>query len=408
MSAGDARRELSERMFLNDDVDDPLFRTPYKTMRIIGRGGMAEVREAVHLPLGKLVVVKLIHPELSSPDLVERLRVEAQTLAQLSHPNLVEVTDLGATPAGRPYMVLERLIGRSLADEVKKRTFLPVQEAVDVACDILDALGAAHEQGVVHRDVKLDNVFLHQPKLGPRVTKLIDFGVAKILAGNTSGVAPTRFPTEEGMLIGTPRFCSPEQARAGLVDHRADIYGVGVLLYTLLAGRRPFEQRGLIEMLHAHAVEPPEPLAKTAEQSVPADIESAVLRALEKRPENRFQSAAAFADALRASTKRKLADAKPASADLPLAKPLPRKTIRLAPTFRPVAPAGLTDNEPTAIVPMMSSPAARQPSDEEPTVIAPVLRDERRVFLTIATGTLVLATLALLFAGWCLGWLGQR
>ena len=281
---------------------DALRGTPYRMLRSIGRGGMGEVVEAEHRRLGKLLVVKLVHPELAHPYAAERLRVEAQILSRLSHPNLVEVSDLGITKEGRPYLVMERLTGRTLLDEVIARSYLPPDEAVQIAADVLSALEAAHAEGIVHRDIKSENVFLHEATdargIKRRVVKLLDFGVAKILASDQA-VEPTRFPTEEGSLLGTPRFCSPEQAHGrSTIDHRADLYAVGGMLFMMVTGRRPFEQSGMFELMHAHLSEPPPVPSSVAPQPLSAALDAAILRALAKKPEDRFPSATVMARAL--------------------------------------------------------------------------------------------------------------
>lgn len=284
--------ELSDR--------DPLDGTPYVSVGMLGRGGMGEVRLARHRLLGKEVVVKLLHEELIHPRLADRMRVEAQSLAKLKHPHIVDVLDLGTTPTGRPFLAMERLIGETLADRLRRAGALTPQEAGSHVLDILDALSAAHAIGVVHRDVKGENVFLHHER-EKTVVKLLDFGVAKILDGS-DGVAPPRFGTEEGTLIGTPRFCSPEQiAGAKDIDHRADLYSVGALLFLLLTGRRPFEHPTLIELMRAHAHERPPPPSTLARQPISPQLDGVVLCALEKRPRDRFSSAMEMATALRAA-----------------------------------------------------------------------------------------------------------
>lgn len=280
---------------------DALEGSPYRTKEVIGQGGMGVVVLAEHKALGKAVVVKLLHDELSHPHLTERMRVEAQALAKLSHPNIVEVTDFGTTPAGRPYVVMERLEGRTLADEVKARGHLPVAEAVSYVVDVLSALEIAHKAGIVHRDIKGENVFLHRPSSTRTIVKLLDFGVAKVLS-ETGPVEPSRFMTEEGTLMGTPRFCSPEQAMGDRnIDHRADIYGVGTMLFLLVTGRRPFEHRLISDLLQAHASGVPPVPSTLARQPISPAVDRAILRALEKKPADRFQSASEMVDGLQAA-----------------------------------------------------------------------------------------------------------
>ncbi|MDC0684601.1 serine/threonine-protein kinase [Sorangium atrum] len=274
--------------------------TPYRPVRRLGRGGMGEVIEAAHVGLDKPVVVKLLHRDLNrEPRLVERMRVEAQSLARLAHPNLVTVTDFGRTAEGRTFLVMERLYGRTMREELAARGALPATEALDLVTQTLAGLAAAHGAGIVHRDVKLENLFVCDADAqGRRVVKVLDFGIAKVVAprGDGRAPAPSLYQTEEGVLVGTPRYLSPEQACGLAVDARTDVYAAGVVLYTLVAGRDPFEHmRRVHELVRAHASEVPAPPSSHAPRLVPPELDRAIMRALEKRPELRFPDAAAFA-----------------------------------------------------------------------------------------------------------------
>ncbi|MDC3958115.1 protein kinase [Polyangium jinanense] len=260
---------------------------------------MGDVVEAEHVALGKRVVVKLLQERHANrPDYVDRMRIEAQALAKLTHPNLVQVTDFGQTAEGRTFLVMERLHGRNLREELEQRTFFPVAEAIDVVRQALAGLAAAHDAGVVHRDVKLDNLFLCDAPNGERrLVKVLDFGVAKVIgvAGDSTPL-PLAFPTAEGVAMGTPRFFSPEQARGRPVDGRADLYAVGMVLYTLLAGRGPFDHiTTLLELTRAHAFQVPESPSRYATQALPAGLDAIVLKALAKEPADRFATARTFA-----------------------------------------------------------------------------------------------------------------
>ncbi|AGP40651.1 serine/threonine-protein kinase [Sorangium cellulosum] len=283
--------------------DTLLYGTPYRPVRRLGRGGMGEVIEAAHVGLDKPVVVKLLHRDLNrEPRLVERMRVEAQSLARLAHPNLVMVTDFGRTAEGRTFLVMERLYGRTMREELAARGALPPLEALDLVTQTLAGLAAAHGAGIVHRDVKLENLFVCDADArGRRVVKVLDFGIAKVVAprGDGRAPAPSLYQTEEGVLVGTPRYLSPEQACGLAVDARTDVYAAGVVLYTLLAGRGPFEHvKRVPDLVRAHASEVPAPPSCHAPRPVPPELDRAVMRALEKRPELRFPDAAAFADEL--------------------------------------------------------------------------------------------------------------
>lgn len=261
---------------------------------------MGEVFLAEHVALNTQVVVKLLHAELSAKNtLVDRMRIEAQACARLNHPNIVRVTDFDRTPSGRPFFVMEYLPGQSLADVVAARGgWLPVAEAVEIVQQALDGLSAAHANGLVHRDIKLDNLFLcdQTTQAGKRLVKILDFGVAKVMSGAGDGApAPLMVPTGTGVVVGTPRFFAPEQARGKALDHRADIYAVGLVLYSLVAGRGPFDEaRNITEMAKAHVFTKPDPPSVYARQTIPDRLDGIVLRAIAKKPEQRFQSATEF------------------------------------------------------------------------------------------------------------------
>jgi serine/threonine-protein kinase len=270
---------------------------------LLGRGGHGEVFEAEHLALSKRVVVKLLHRKLlGRPDLSERLRLEGQALAHLRHPNLVSVTDFQITGEGRPFLVMERLHGRTLRDELTERGELPVREAVDLVRQALAGLAVVHEAGLVHRDIKPDNLFLCDAETpgSERVLKLLDFGVAKVVGAQEGRVGPLpKVRTDQDMTLGTPRWFSPEQASFREVDARADLYSLGLVLYALLAGRNPFDHySGMADLVLAHTREAPTPLSRAARQPIPTSLEAAVLTALSKKPDDRFSSAVAFSQAL--------------------------------------------------------------------------------------------------------------
>jgi serine/threonine-protein kinase len=284
-------------------AEDPLAGTAYRATSVLGRGGMAEVVEAEHLPLGRRVVVKLLHQELADdPRVADRLRVEARSLALIQHPNVVAVADFGRTRTGRPFLVTERLSGRTLGAELKARKVLPVGEAIEILLQILAGLEAAHRQGIVHRDVKPENIFLCEPAPGcPRAVKVLDFGVAKIIGEHSLMHAAPEYATKKGTFVGTPRFTAPEQMGRGEIDGRTDVYGAALVLYTLVAGRGPFAHiRDSIQLIKAHLNDPPPPPSQFAPQPIPAALDAAILKALAKAPADRQASAAAFAEELRA------------------------------------------------------------------------------------------------------------
>src|ERR1700722_8979557 len=214
----------------------------YRLLRLLGNGSMGEVWAALHVNLGREVAIKLIHDE--NPDLGERLKREGMACARLEHPNIVRVYDIGEAEGGNPFLVMEVLSGETLADRIAARRLTPV-EIIAVALGIAHALHAAHGAGIVHRDLKPANVYLHRgPGTDVEVVKVLDFGVSKMLASHERGVTVT------GALVGSPAYMSPEQARAPReIDPRADLWSVGVLLFEMIAGQRPFTSRTVLGVL---------------------------------------------------------------------------------------------------------------------------------------------------------------
>jgi serine/threonine protein kinase len=194
---------------------------------------------------------------------------------------------------------MERLYGTTLREQVRSRGALPVGEAVRHTRQVLSALRAVHEAGLVPRDVKPDNVMVcDRGRAGTRV-KLLDFGIAKVKSGARARIVPLAIPTRDGLCVGTPRYVAPEQASGALVDPRTDIYAAGLLLYVLVAGRGPFDEiKGAEHLLRAHQDLLPPPPSRMAPSAIPAALESVILRAIAKNPADRFNDAASFARSL--------------------------------------------------------------------------------------------------------------
>ena len=250
-----------------------------------------------HLDIGRKFVAKVLLAELARrAQVVDRMRLEAQALGRLSHPNIVSVANVGTTADGRPFFVMEFLEGRTLAAEVRERGLLPVSEAVTWTCELLAALSAAHAIGIVHRDIKPDNLYLARSESGARVLKVLDFGIARVLPDAPAAAPlPLSVPTTTGAVIGTPRFASPEAAAGERVDGRADLYGAALMLYTMLAGRGPFDHvHGDKSFLAAHTSERAAPPSAYAREPVPTELDHVVLKALEKDPDARFRTALEF------------------------------------------------------------------------------------------------------------------
>ena len=261
---------------------------PYEVVALLGAGGMGEVYRARDTRLGRDVALKVVHPGLASdPERLSRFEKEARAAAQLDHPNILVVHDVGAYE-GNPFIVSELLQGESLREKLGA-PLLP-KKAVDYAIQIARGLAAAHEKGIVHRDIKPENVFV--TKDGH--VKILDFGIAKLLPSfEASGVdteTPTASATQPGTAVGTVAYMSPEQIRGQPVDARTDLFSLGVVLYEMLSGKRPFQRDTAAEIMTAILREEPPDLSET-NRSVPAALENVVRHCLEKDPERRFQSA---------------------------------------------------------------------------------------------------------------------
>jgi tRNA A-37 threonylcarbamoyl transferase component Bud32 len=240
----------------------------FHIIRKLPKGAMGAVYEAVHPVIGKQAAVKVIARRLSSDATsVARFVQEARSVNQIGHVNIVDIFAFGELGDGRPYYVMEWLQGESLYDRLA-RGALDLQEALEILDPIADALEAAHEKGVVHRDLKPDNVFLVEVRHNRRVVKLFDFGIAKLRGSHAS--APE--PTQTGMIMGTPGYISPEQARGKSVDHRTDIYALGCMAFQMVTGRLPFPAESAMDMIALHLTQaPPRPSEQRPELSPALD-----------------------------------------------------------------------------------------------------------------------------------------
>ncbi|HWO25891.1 MAG TPA: serine/threonine-protein kinase [Kofleriaceae bacterium] len=268
----------------------------YRITAVIGEGGMGTVYRAVHEVLGRPVAVKLLLPEISSSrDMVTRFFNEARAVAAIKHPGIVEAYDFGFLPDDRAYIIMELLEGESLASRLGRATRMPRLQVLHIARSVARALHAAHEAGIVHRDIKPDNIFLvPDPEVvtGERV-KLLDFGIAKLGTDGTE-----RGLTRTGAVMGTPTYMSPEQCRgAGVVDRRADIYALGCILYQMLCGRPPFVAEGAGEIIARHLYFQPEP-PRSLDSGIAPPLEALVMTLLQKDPAHRPPTALAVVEAI--------------------------------------------------------------------------------------------------------------
>ena len=259
----------------------------YELGELLGRGGMAEVRKGTDIRLGRTVAVKRLRTDLAAdPTFQARFRREAQSAAGLNHPNIVSVYDTGEemSPDGshvQPYIVMEYVAGRTLRDVLNDgRKVLP-ERALEITSGILAALDYSHRAGIIHRDIKPANVMLTPSG----EVKVMDFGIARAVADGTSTV------TQTSAVVGTAQYLSPEQARGETVDTRSDVYSTGCLLYELLAGRPPFVGDSAFSVAYQHVREQPEP-PSVHNPDLPPELDAIVMKALAKKVEDRYQSAA--------------------------------------------------------------------------------------------------------------------
>jgi serine/threonine protein kinase len=302
----------------------------YHITSVLAAGGMGVVYRAEDTERGAEVAVKFLHQALVAfPDLVKRFRREAAALDLVKHPNLVSVIDSGLAE-GAPYLVMDLHQGRSLGDLLDEVTALPAPRAVAITRQILSGVAHAHAMQVVHRDLKPDNIMLLEED-GVDSVKVLDFGLAKVLHEDPD--AATRL-TNTGFALGTPGYMSPEQAQGLAADGRSDLYAVGVMLYHMVTGRKPFIGDLPLAVVRMHIDDPPPPprrIAPTRDCSV--ELEKAILRAMEKKPADRYSTAEEFSAALAATPegRGKLVPITPVPAtDPPTVHGKPKKRRRVA------------------------------------------------------------------------------
>ncbi|MCG8554436.1 MAG: serine/threonine protein kinase [Proteobacteria bacterium] len=262
----------------------------YKVLRRIGEGGMGFVYEAEHVMIDKRVALKVLRAELSSrSELVERFRREAKSASKIGHAHIVDVSDFGETPGGEIYFVMELLDGEDLADVLTREASLAPARAVRIVAQCCGALGAAHAKGIVHRDMKPENVFLARRDQLPDFVKIVDFGIAKMT--DFGGANGKRRLTRTSLMFGTPEYMSPEQAAGSQLDQRVDVYALGVILYELLAGQTPFQGDDFFGVLTQHLHGDVSPLELVnPELRISEQLRSVVCKALAKNPDERFQT----------------------------------------------------------------------------------------------------------------------
>ncbi len=330
---------VSGRAKLHADLDGlvgTVIHDRYRVEALLGVGGMGAVFRAHHLGLRRDVALKVLHPEIGRDEAVsKRFDREATSASRLDHPNCVRVTDFGTTENGTKYLVMEFLAGHELKDSLGKA--LPPAEAVRIAIQIFQGLEHAHHFGVVHRDLKPENIYVTTDFRGHEVVKIVDFGIAKLIDEQGAQEKLTR----AGLVFGTPRYMSPEQASGGKIDERTDLYAAGLILYEMLRGDVPFVADEPGQLLRMQILAPPPPLPA----SVPPALAKVVDKLLEKAKSDRYSSAREVIDAL-GSIERELSSLPaPAPAPAPVVVPTPASSPthatssgRSQSSWQPVAP----------------------------------------------------------------------
>jgi tRNA A-37 threonylcarbamoyl transferase component Bud32 len=270
----------------------------YRVMQPLGEGAMGVVYLAEHVKLGRRVALKMLRSELAdNSGLVARFFGEAKTVNRIAHENIVEITDFCEDGNGHAYYIMELLRGQTLGEVLAEEIALLPRRVVGIAVQICSAMSAVHDAGVVHRDLKPENVFLLERGGRPDFVKILDFGVAKLADAEAMGVRQTA----AGTMVGTPQYMSPEQAVGREVDHRTDIYALGVILYELLTGQCPFKAATIGEVIVKHMSFAPRPPSSLMQPPhlIPAAVEAVVMRCLEKQPAARYQTMREVESALR-------------------------------------------------------------------------------------------------------------
>src|SRR5215813_14433187 len=259
----------------------------YRIDERLSEGGMGTVYRATHVLMEKTVAIKVLRPSLAADEkIVARFSREARAASRISHPNALSVTDFGEDESGHVFLVMEFLSGKTLKQVIREEGPLPLARVVDITRQVGDALNAAHQQGVVHRDLKSDNIMLIDTMAGDHA-KVLDFGIAKI--NEPEGNHDPEL-TAPNLVIGTPQYMSPEQcSQDSPIDSRSDIYSLGVILYEMLVGHVPFTGDSPTMVMLKHLQEPV-PSVLDERQDIPAAVNRVVSRAMAKIPDNRYQT----------------------------------------------------------------------------------------------------------------------
>ncbi|MBM4362864.1 MAG: serine/threonine protein kinase [Deltaproteobacteria bacterium] len=375
-----------------EEVDPLIDRTiagRYRIRKRLGEGGMGQVYLAEHEAIEKKVALKILRPEYSrKEDIVTRFQQEAISASRIKHPNVLDVFDFGRLDTGEAFLAMEFLEGRDLSDELSEVKVMSAGRALPIVLQVCRALAAAHAAGVVHRDMKPDNVFLQRTPDGDEVVKIVDFGIAQLRTTEEAAqAAPTRRRlTKTGMIFGTPEYMAPEQAAGRPADLRVDIYAVGVILYELFTGAVPFTGDSFMAVLAATLNEPPPSMhTMNPALSISAELEAVISRTLAKDPGARFGSMSELQAALLATPEGQSlgrgsrADGRLSAIPMPATGTLPHGSLA---------------RHGTAVVAAAATAAPRAPSTQmggQATTVSPPSAPSRGLVLGSIAGALALA-----------------
>lgn len=268
----------------------------YSVVTKLGEGGMGAVYLLRQDQIDQHIAVKVLHGRAAQNDeLVQRFNREAKAVSMLSHPNIINVFIFGRTDDGLIYMAMEYVEGSTLRDVFENEGAIEELRAIKIMKQCLSALSEAHSFGIIHRDMKPDNILLKTYRGEPDFVKVLDFGIAKVK--EPSGV-PQQKLTQAGVVYGTPEYLSPEQAQAVELDHRSDLYSLGVIFYEMITGRVPFDAPTAVTILTMHVFEEPPRPSEVAPNPVSPETERIILKAMSKKPANRYATAMEFLEDL--------------------------------------------------------------------------------------------------------------
>ncbi len=306
----------------------------FRIVRLLGSGGMGTVYEAEHTFIKKKVALKLLRSEITSnPEAVARFQREALAASTIGHENIVAIDDFGRLSDGQVYLTMEYLEGEPL-NSVLARGEMPIPRLIDVAIQVCRGLAVAHAEGIVHRDMKPENIFLAGEE---GTAKILDFGIAKVTGNDTNENL-----TKTGAVFGTPNYMCPEQALGTPVDTRADIYSMGVILYEMLCGTVPFQSESFLAVLTQHVTATPAPPSQLASRHIPDELEQVVLRAMAKEPDDRYQTVDELSDALAAARDGVAYEPVETPSTLALAPDVTGPGVRTGPGIQVAGPDDLT------------------------------------------------------------------